>query len=346
MTMMRFGLIGCGTHARWAVGPAFKACKAVRLAAVADVSEQSLAAFEWPEAALPRYRDYHEMLKKERLDAVYVATPCEAHSEPVLAAFAAGLHVIMEKPMAPAAADCERLIAAGKAAKRHLALDFESRYLPAFRLMQEWVSGGKLGRVHAVHMNEMWDGHKAFGPLAERRYRFTDTSGCLDCGIHHLDLARYFCGGGHWQDIHASGAWFGEKVRYPPHIAIQARLNQGVLVTLNASFAYTAYIKPKDLHDTIVLLGTEGIVDCRFDIATGKHVVRLTSASLTESRECMAEDHAVVIPQLLADFDAVVTGSAAWPPTLANGHDGWMAQILVEEANRQAVAHGDVCQPC
>ncbi len=342
--MLRFGLIGCGTHARWAVGPAFRRCPSVRLTAVADVSEESLKTFEWPDAGLPRYRDWHEMLTREKLDAVYVCTPCEAHLEPALAAFAAGLHVVTEKPVAPSPADCEKLVAAAHAAGRELAVDFENRYHPAFRLIQECVQAGRLGKVHAVHMNEMWDGHKVFGPLAERRHRFTDTSGCLDCGIHHLDLARYFCGGGRWQDIHATGAWFGETVRYPPHIAVQARLDLGAVVTLNASFAYTAYIKPSDLHDTIVLVGTEGVIDVRRGAGTGKDTVRLISASLTETREFATEGHADVIPQLLADFAALVAGTAPRPAALATGEDGLMAQVIVDEANRQSVRRGDVCR--
>ena len=343
--MLRFGLIGCGTHARWAVGPAFRHCQSVRLAAVADISEQSLAAFEWPEPGLPRYHDFREMLAREKLDAVYVCTPCEAHLEPALAAFAAGLHVVIEKPVAPSPADCQRLLDAARAAGRELAVDFENRYHPAFRLIQECVCAGRLGRVHAVHMNEMWDGHKVFGPLAERRHRFTDTSGCLDCGIHHLDLARYFCGGGAWQEIHATGAWFGEQVRFPPHIAIQARLDLGVVVTLNASFAYTAYIQPCDLHDTIVLVGTDGVIDFRRGGGVGKDIVRIISASLTETREFPSEGHDAVIPQLLDEFAAVVTGGAPRPPTLATGEDGLMAQVIVDEANRQSVQRGDVCQP-
>ncbi|MEW6751102.1 MAG: Gfo/Idh/MocA family oxidoreductase [Candidatus Latescibacterota bacterium] len=342
--MLRFGLIGCGTHARWAVGPAFQQCRAVHLAAVADVSAESLQRFAWPDAGLARFADWREMIRREALDAVWVATPCEAHLEPVLAALAAGLHVATEKPMAPLPSECERMVAAAQAAGRVLAVDFESRYHPAFRRIQAWVQEGRLGRVHAVHMNEMWDGHKVFGPLADRRRRFTDTSGALDCGIHHLDLVRYFCGGGRFQDIHATGAWFGEDVRFPPHIAIQARLDRGVVVTMNSSFAYTAYIEPRDLHDTIVLVGTEGVVDFRRDTKAGEDTVRLTSNSLTETQQFPTQGHAAVIPRLLTDFTAVVEAGIAWPPALATGQDGLMAQVIVHEANQQSVAHGDACR--
>lgn len=343
--MLRFGLIGCGNHARWAVGPAFRECPSVRLTAVADLSAESLARFEWPDPGLARYQDYTEMLSREQLDAVYVATPCEAHLEPVLAALAAGLHVVTEKPIAMSAADGERMVTAAETADRFLAVDFENRYSPVHRQIQEWVRAGRLGRVHAVHMNEFWDGHKVFGPLAERRHRFTEASGCLDCGIHHLDLARYYCGGGRWQEVHATGVWFGEQVRFPPHIAVQARLDLGVLVTLNASFAYTAYIEPRDLHDTIVLVGAAGVIDFRRDIPARRDTVRLVSADLTETREFPTEGHAAVIPQLLADFATVVTEGIAPPAALATGHDGLMAQVIVDEANRQAVQRGDAGAP-
>jgi predicted dehydrogenase len=339
--MMRFGLIGCGTHARWAVGPAFQQASRVELRAVADVSAEHLEEFPWPRPDLRRYLDYREMIANEGLDAVYVATPCEAHVEPTLAALARGLHVVTEKPMALSAADAERMVTAATAADRQLIVDFENRYSPVHRAISEWVRAGYLGRVGAVHMNEFWDGHKVTGPLAERRRRFTDASGCLDCGIHHLDLARYYCGGGHWLDVHATGVWFGEAVRFPPHIAIQARLDHGVLVTLNASFAYTAYIEPRDLHDSIVIVGTDGVIDFRRDWADGTDTVRLTSARLTEARQFGTHGHAAVIPQLLDDLAAVVLDGAARPPALATGTDGHMAQVIVDAANAQAVQRGD-----
>ncbi len=339
--MMRFGLIGCGTHARWAVGPAFQQASRVELCAVADLSAENLESFAWPQPGLRRYLDYNDMIAAESLDAVYVATPCEAHLAPTLAALAMGLHVVTEKPMAMSAADAERMVQAAASADRQLIVDFENRYSPVHRAISEWVRADHLGHLGAVHMNEFWDGHKVTGPLAERRRRFTDASGCLDCGIHHLDLARYYCGGGRWQDVHATGVWFGEAVRFPPHIAIQARLDLGVLVTLNASFAYTAYIEPRDLHDSIVIVGSDGVIDFRRDWAGGTDTVRLTSARLTETRQYASHGHAAVIPQLLDDLAAVVLDGAARPPMLATGSDGHMAQVIVDAANEQAVRRGD-----
>jgi len=48
------------------------------------------------------------MLKREKLDAVYIATRVETHCEAVVAAFKAGLHVITEKPMATSIANAAR----------------------------------------------------------------------------------------------------------------------------------------------------------------------------------------------------------------------------------------------
>ena len=62
------------------------------------------------------------------------------------------------------------------------------------------------------------------------------------------------------------------------------------------------------------------------------------------TREFETKGHAAVSPQLLADFEAVVTCGLAPPPALATGRDGLMAQIIVDEANRQSVRNGDACR--
>jgi len=241
--VIRIGLVGYGTHGQWAVVPAMRAARRVRLTAVADLRPENLAKLE--DKSIAGYTDYRQMLKREDLDAVYIATRIETHCEVAVAAFKAGLHVITEKPMAVSLRECRRMIAAAEQAGKLLGVDFESRYRPGFRQIRAWIAAGRLGKLRAIHIDEMWDGHKIWGPLGERRRLFCDSSGCLDCGIHKLDLARYFSGGGAWRNIKALGAWFGERVRYPSHIAVLASLDKGVLVTVNASFAFTAYIKPE-----------------------------------------------------------------------------------------------------
>lgn len=342
---IRFGLIGCGTHGQRVVVPAMKAAPGIKLAAVADLMPANLEGLGDP--AIARYTDYRKMFKKEQLDAVYVATRVEAHADVAIAAFRAGLHVITEKPMAVSVRACKRMIAAAEKAGKRLGVDFESRYSPGFQQVRTWITDGRIGRVGAIHIDNMWDGHKIKGPLAERRRRFCDSSGCLDCGIHKLDLARYFNGGGAWRGIQAYGAWFGESVKYAPHIAILARLDTGVLVTVNASFAWTAYIEQRmkgAVHEGLAVLGDKGVILLHQNPA-GERNLQLVSESLEETVPFASHGHTSVITLLLNDFADSVVRDAPMPYEIATGYDGLMAQQCADEANRQAIKAGDTWQP-
>jgi len=332
--MLRFGLIGYGKHARWAVAPALKQSKKCELVAIADINPDSLKEIEDP--AISRYQDYRQMIDKEKLDAVYICTLCEVHAEPTITALEAGLAVICEKPMSDNVENCQRMVAAAEKTNHLLAIDFQSRYLPPFRKIKEWIKAGYLGDLQAIHMQGFWDGHKASGKLAERRYRFIERSGCLDCGIHALDRARYFCGGD-WQDIHAIGVWFGEKTSKPPHIAITAQLSPGVLVTLNDSLSYSAYIEPKVSSQILTIVGTEGVIRSYAD--EENHIEpTLISEKLTEHYSPKESSSKVgAMGELLADFADAAEGRKPLPDEIATGKDGLMAQIIMDEANQQAV---------
>src|SRR3990170_6877523 len=62
------------------------------------------------------FKDYHDMLDGDLIDAVTVACPTDLHCEAVLAAAAARKHVLVERPLALSLADCDRMIEACRAA--------------------------------------------------------------------------------------------------------------------------------------------------------------------------------------------------------------------------------------
>lgn len=338
---IRLGLIGYGRHGQGAVFPAIREARGIDCAAVADLSPDHLVKVPGPRVST--YLDYRRMIAHERLDAVYVATPVETHAGVVLAALGAGLHVITEKPMAASVAACRRMIAAATRARRLLVVDFELRYTPGVRQIRTWIAEGRLGRLGAIHIDHFWDGHKTTGPLAERRRRFCDSSGCLDCGIHRLDLPRYFNGGGSWRDIRATGSWFGEAVRYPTHIAIQARLDTGVLVTVNASFAFTAAIPqrlPGSNYEALAILGDRGVIVLH-QAPDGSGQLQLVSESLSRVVPFERHGHTSVITLMLNDFAEAARKGRPLPPEAATGEDGLQAQLITDEANRLAVEAGD-----
>lgn len=336
--MLRIGLVGFGTHARWAVVPALVKCPEVEFIAAADLNVKGLDDIEQD---VQRFSSHAEMIEKANLDVIYIATLVDSHEQIACDALAAGLHVVCEKPMGTDAAACQRMVDAAEAAGRQIVIDFPLRYNMPFQKIRQWVREGRLGNVEAVHIQEFWDGHKVFGEIGQRRKRLADKAGTLDCGVHRADLARFFTGADRWTSVSAIGRWFGEDVKYPPHIGILAELDHKVLVTLNCSFAYTAYIEPKDKHELFTLVGDKGVARF-FETQEGPNVVRLLSNSGNEEHEVQKGGKA--ISQLISEMVAVVKGELSDMETGATGHDGLRAQEFVDLANADAVRRRDATQ--
>lgn len=81
-------------------------------------------------------------------DAVVVATPPTTHVPIALEVIGAGRHVLVEKPLAPAAADARRVIAAAARAGVVLMVGHTFEYNPAVRKLRELVQGGELGELY------------------------------------------------------------------------------------------------------------------------------------------------------------------------------------------------------
>lgn len=251
LTPLRIGLVGVGTHGRQAVIPAFETSRFCRLVAVADHRED-LAPYAGREFRC--YQSLDAMLENEELDVLYIATLPESHCELALKAFRNGLHVICEKPIAASADEAEQTVNAAEEAGKELIVMFENRVLPAYRKIKEWIQSGVIGRVEAIQIQQLGK-HPQAQP---RRTHLLNAAGCLDCGIHMLDLVCFWLGGGAWQET-----WFNEEVEFAPHVAALARLDNRVMVTLDASFSYGLRVEHLDYRfkkQGLSIVGTEGLI--------------------------------------------------------------------------------------
>jgi predicted dehydrogenase len=333
---LRFGLIGLGKHGMQAVSPAFfdPACTGGVLVAVCDVSPAATEAFARPVEA--KYNDHHKMLAEAGLDAVYIAAGMDHHYRLVTDALRAGKHVIVEKPMAATLAECREMTELAEASGLTLAVNFETRYSEQNEILRRWIREGRFGEIDALHFTNMWDGHKSFGPIKQRRARLMELAGALDCGIHKLDQARFLVGGT-WADVFARGAWMGEDFTPPTHIGIVGQLDNGVLVTLNASLSWAAHIDPRPMVNTMEIAGTEGVALCRSSRDFRNMTVELFSRTLCETHELRPTGHTSDIVLVVNEFAEVVAHGRTADTILASGEDGYWAQYATEQANNQAI---------
>ncbi len=154
-------------------------------AAVARASEQ----LGWQSVET----DYRNLVKRDDIGLVDVSTPGYTHREVVLAALAAGKHVLCEKPLANSLDEAaEMLLAARKAGAINM-VNFNYRRVPAVQFAKQLIDNGRLGEIRhwrAVYLQD-WLVDESV-PLAWRLKKELAGSGALgDIGAHILDLSQY-----------------------------------------------------------------------------------------------------------------------------------------------------------
>ncbi len=152
---LRVGVIGCGgigiQHASGLVGLDY-----AELVAGCDLSEETRNAFgerwkdTWTNVTL--YDDYRQMLERESLDVVTIATPDSVHAEPVIDAVTAGVRAIFcEKPLATSLADADRMRAAIEENGVLFSIDHTRRWKPLWHhIKDDIIDGGQIGQVQYV----------------------------------------------------------------------------------------------------------------------------------------------------------------------------------------------------
>lgn len=115
------------------------------------------------------------------LDVVVVATPSHTHVPLALAALEAGKHVVVEKPMAPSAADVDRLIAAASKARRIVTCFQQRRLDPDFLAVRDIVRSGRLGELVLIRRSQ----HQFFRRTDWQMLR-KFGGGVLTNGVPHL----------------------------------------------------------------------------------------------------------------------------------------------------------------
>ncbi len=149
MSKLRVGVVGAGfggaVHA-----PAFALHPRFEVVAIASPSSAERVARE---RKIPHaFRSVGEMLAGVELDVVSVASPPFDHHDSVLAALAAGKHVLCEKPLALDVAQAEAMLAASERAGTTAALAFEFRYVPAVIALKELIDNGHLGALRELEV--------------------------------------------------------------------------------------------------------------------------------------------------------------------------------------------------
>jgi predicted dehydrogenase len=243
----RVGLIGCGWYGKSALFRLLQIAP-VEVVAMCDVDSKMLAEAAGMVAARqkskkrPRtYGDYREMLKREQLDIVHIATPDHWHALAMIAAVKAGADVYVEKPISVDVVEGQAMLAAARKYKHVVQVNMQRRSTPhLIEAHEKIIKTGKLGKVGHVeiccyyhmrargnppdeippdHFNyDMWTGPAPMRPynslVHPRKWRAYMEYGngiVGDMCVHMLDMVRWMLDLGWPRSISSSGGILMDK---------------------------------------------------------------------------------------------------------------------------------------
>lgn len=147
MKKVRYAVVGTGWISQIAFMPSIAQTGNAEMTAIVSgnrANAEALARF-YGIQHIYSYEQYDEMLKSGHVDAVYIALPNSLHADYAIRAAKAGIHALVEKPLATTAAECEAMIAAAKASGVKLMTAYRLHTEPGTIAAIEMIRNGEIG---------------------------------------------------------------------------------------------------------------------------------------------------------------------------------------------------------
>ncbi|HSM18667.1 MAG TPA: Gfo/Idh/MocA family oxidoreductase [Gemmatimonadales bacterium] len=191
---LRVGLIGAGAIAQVAHLPTLRRMKDVEVAVVCDSDLPKARAVANRFKINDAFDDIDDVLRYEELDALVISTPNHLHESHAISALSAGLHVLVEKPLATSTKGVNRVIRQAKKSDRILMVGTNQRYRPDVETVRGFVESGELGKVDSVRGS--WH---VFRPSRlqlgwRMRQELAGGGAMLDLGLAVLDIGLWLAG--------------------------------------------------------------------------------------------------------------------------------------------------------
>ncbi|THF88038.1 Gfo/Idh/MocA family oxidoreductase [Deinococcus sp. KSM4-11] len=275
---VRAVMVGCGgMSATWLRAAA--AVDGLEVVGLVDLQEAAAVArqteFELTQARTGT--DLDAVLAQTRPDLIFDCTIPEAHHATALTAFAHGVGVLGEKPLADTLERAQEMVRAGQQAGLFHAVIQNRRYDPNIRRVRSFVAGGRMGDLTAVHADFFIGAH--FGGFRDAMQHVL----LLDMTIHTFDAARLICGQDpvrvHCHEWNPQGSWYAHGA----NAVATFEMTGGVVITYRGSWCAEGF--PTTWESDWRITGTQGTV--RWD--GGDHpraaLVRTTGGFFSEFEE-------------------------------------------------------------
>jgi len=228
----------------------------VELVAVCDSSTFILDAFK-KYSKVNCYTDFKDMLQKEDLDSIVIATPTKFHFGIVMASIEKKIHVFCEKPLSLGSSEGKLMAEAAEEAGIVNQVGYHNRFLGTFNELKRLIEKGIIGDIY--HFTG-----EAYGPVVTKEKTSTwrsnraEGGGCLfDYASHVINLIQYVLG----TPVKASGSLlksiFSKEVEDSVYSSIT--LNNGITGQLSVNWSDETYRK---MSTSMTVIGKKGKIVC------------------------------------------------------------------------------------
>ncbi|MEO5817295.1 MAG: Gfo/Idh/MocA family oxidoreductase [Gemmatimonadaceae bacterium] len=186
---VRIGVVGAGAIAQLTHLPVLSKMRGATLVAICDNDRPKARAladrFDIPDV----YTDIEDLLEGDGLSALVIATPNHLHEPHVLSAIAAGIDVLVERPLALTAKGVERIVNAAARAGRKVFVANNHRFRSDVQNLAGFLRGGELGKLTGIRAGAY---HHKRAEQGWRQRRVEAGGGAFfDYGLPLVDLALW-----------------------------------------------------------------------------------------------------------------------------------------------------------
>jgi predicted dehydrogenase len=188
---IRLGIIGAGAITQVAHLPVLRKLKGVQVVGICDADLPKARALADRFQVRDAFADIDELLEFEQLDALAICTPNHLHEPHVVAALSAGLHVLVERPLALNLAGAQRLLRQAEKKGKLLVVGMNHRYRTDVQLVRSFLQSGELGKLESIRGS--WHVFRPTRAQLGWRQRRDESGGgaMLDLGHAILDLGLW-----------------------------------------------------------------------------------------------------------------------------------------------------------
>lgn len=248
---VRLGLIGAGNVAALHIAGILQHQELLECVALCDVSEDNLAAARAKFGGAPRcYTSWQAMFDAlgDELDAVDITLPHHLHAPAIVAAAAAGKHILCEKPMCMTLAEADTIIAAVRRAGVIYMSAHNQLFTPAVQEAKRLLDAGLIGQVRYLRTQDCFIARPDGIRGTWRASRASQGGGVLiDSGYHPSYLLLYLAGTA-VAEVHAVMSRFHVALEGEDTACVQVRFENGVLGEIVSSWAMRRPYGTHQLH--------------------------------------------------------------------------------------------------